>query len=866
MQILNILKKYFGYSSFKPVQEEIITSIINGKNTLAVLPTGAGKSLCYQLPAIMGKSFSIVISPLIALMKDQVDSINKKEKLAAFINSSLDYPESEKVLYDIWQGKIKLLYVSPEKLANNYFVERIKKLKPEYLFIDEAHCISQWGHNFRPNYRRIKEFADFIGIKNISGFTATATPIVQNDIVNQLEMKNPQIFVSGFERDNLFLNVLHTKHKKEKTLKLLKENQHPAIIYTSTRKNAEELSDYINLNGIETEYYHAGLASGQRKIIQDDFLSGRLNVIIATNAFGMGIDKENIHTIIHYNCTGTIENYYQEIGRAGRDGKDANIFLLYDLKDKIVQEYFIKNNFPTNNELRIVYNTICNYAEVAVGTRLQNDIVLEKQFFILLSQQGITKLKFNSAINFFISSGYFEQISQFGRDYFFRFIFSSNELKKYIVSLKNKILKEFILFITNKYRGNAFISQIPIEFDKLSKDSSLSKAQLLVHFETLKNLGIITFNKPTKQPVLKMLQERIPFEQIKLDTKNLQSLINNAYKKLDEMIEYTYTEKCRFNYILSYFGEVNKGYKCGHCDNCLKLGKSSNLFNEYIEDKILLTIHEAKFIVRKNILTNILLGRDKTGSLKSLSTFGSCEQYKKYEIDNSVDSLFSKGILKTRNNSFYLSEKGQAVFTNIDSKETTEDKNSEALEADKTLELYNVLRESRKWLSKKYSQPPQYICSDQILRSIAKEKPKCSSELTAISGITKRMFTKISDEFLFEINEFMKRNSPKEKKKNSLPDNLTNTISLINKSYKFEDIVNLTKLPESIVYLQIETIHSYSPEINLSKLLNKKEWDLINASVNSTKWESIKEIKEALPTKISYAKIKLVLIQNGIKF
>jgi len=867
--MLNILKKYFGYSSFKPVQKEIITSIINGKNTLAVLPTGAGKSLCYQLPALMSESFSIVISPLIALMKDQVDSINKKEKLAAYINSSLDYSESEKVLYEIWQGKIKLLYVSPEKLANTYFVERIKKLNPDYLFIDEAHCISQWGHNFRPNYRRIKEFADFIGIKNISGFTATATPIVQEDIVNQLGMENPQIFVSGFERDNLFLNVIHTKHKKEKALKLLKENLHPAIIYTSTRKNAEELNDYINLNGIEAEYYHAGLASGQRKIIQDDFLSGRLNVIIATNAFGMGIDKENIRTIIHYNCTGTIENYYQEIGRAGRDGKDSNIFLLYDLKDKIVQEYFIKNNFPTNNELKIVYNTICNFAEVAIGTRLQNDIILEKQFFLLLSQQGITKLKFNSAINFLSISGYFEQVSQYGREYFFRFIFKDSELKKYITSLKNKNLKDFILILLNKYRGKAFLSQIPIDFDNLSKDSSLPKAQLLIHFETLRSLGIITFNKPTKQPVLKMLQERIPFEQVKLDTDNLQNLINNAYKKLEEMIEYTYTEKCRFNYILSYFGEVKTGYKCGHCDNCLRMENSSNLFNEYIEDKILLTIHEAKFIVRKNILTKILLGRDKTGSLKSLSTYGSCEQYKKYEIDNSIDSLFSKGLLKIRNNSYYLSEKGQAVFIEIGSnltEGTTENKSSQALEADKTLELYNILRESRKYLSKKYSQPPQYICSDKILRSIAKEKPKNPSELTVIPGITRRMQTKISEEFLFEINEFNKRNSKKTKKKNSLPDNLTNTMSLINKNYKFEDIVKLTKLPESIVYLQIETIQSYSPKINLSKLLDNKEWDLINSIVNSTQWESIKEIKKALPNKISYAKIKLALIQNGIKF
>ncbi len=861
MKILNILKKYFGYSYFKPVQEEIITTIINGKSILAVLPTGAGKSLCYQIPAIMGESFSIVISPLIALMKDQVDSLNKNEELAAFINSSLDFPESEKVLLKISQNKIKLLYVSPEKLANNYFVQRVKKLNPDYLFIDEAHCISQWGHNFRPNYRRIKEFAKFIGIKKISAFTATATPVVQQDIIEQLGIDNPQLFVSGFERDNLFLNVFHTKHKKEKTLKILKENLQPAIVYTSTRKNAEELNDYINLNGINAGYYHAGLLSGQRKIIQDDFLSGRLNIIIATNAFGMGIDKGNIRTVIHFNCPGTIENYYQEIGRAGRDGKISHIYLLYDLKDKIIQEYFIKNNFPTKNELGIIYNTICDYAEVAIGSCPQNEILLEKHFFKILLQRGINELKFNSAFNFLESSGCFQQVSQFGRNYFFRFIFNNTELKNYVSSLRNKNLKNFILYLLKIYRASSFVSQVAIDFDKLSKHTSHSKSQLKAHFETLHNLGIITFTKPSVQPVLKMLQERVPFNDVKLDADNLYELGANSYKKLDKMVEYTYTEKCRFNFILSYFGEQKNDYHCGHCDNCVKQTSSLTGFSEYIEEKILQTIHESKFIIRKSVLNKILLGLDKTGSYHFLSTYGSCEQYKKNEVETSVDSLFSKGMIKQRNNSFYLSEKGKSFFTSTENKP---DRDIGNIEAEQTLELFNTLKESRKWLAKKYSQPIQYICSDEILRNIAKTKPINSAELISVGGINTRMFNKIGDEFLFEISEFLKRNTNKIKKNTSLSNILTKTLSLINKGYKLEEIAKLTKLPESVVYLQIETLKNYSPQVNVSNLLERKEMEVIENVVKSSDWENLKQIKEKLPHNISYSKIKIVLLQMGI--
>ena len=410
---LKILKEFFGYDEFRTGQLEIIEAVINYRNVLAVLPTGAGKSVCYQIPALLSENFSIVISPLIALMKDQVDSLNSKKEVAAFINSTMTNSETEEVLNKIHLGSIKLLYLAPEKLDSLKFAERIKELNPQNLFIDEAHCISEWGHNFRPSYLRIKDFIEHTGIKKVSAFTATATPEVREDIIHQLEFKEPKIFVRGFERDNLNLRVIHTKKKKEKCFELLKEIGGPAIIYTSSRKKSEEASEYLNLKGIACNHYHAGLTAPERRRVQEEFIEGKINTIAATNAFGMGIDKPDIRLIIHYNTPGSIESYYQEIGRAGRDGKESFCYLLHDESDITIQNFFISNSHPTKELIQKIYKAICDYNRIAIGNVPDKELIVDREYISKYIATEISPGILHSALKFLEISGYMRQISEY---------------------------------------------------------------------------------------------------------------------------------------------------------------------------------------------------------------------------------------------------------------------------------------------------------------------------------------------------------------------------------------------------------------------------------------------------------------------
>ena len=354
---LSVLKDYFGHDSFRDGQEQIVDALLDGRDALCIMPTGAGKSMCYQIPALLFDGVTIVVSPLISLMKDQVGSLVQSGVPAAYINSSLSYPQFLRVLSNVEHGKYKIIYVAPERLLTDGFLDTCKKIKISMVAVDEAHCVSQWGQDFRPSYLKIVSFIKSLENRPIVGaFTATATNDVKEDIKKILRLENPFEITTGFDRPNLFFGVIKSSSKDEKLIDLIRERgDRSGIVYCATRKNVESVCELLCDNGFSATRYHAGLDEYERRKNQEDFVFDRKNIMVATNAFGMGIDKSNVTYVIHYNMPKNIESYYQEAGRAGRDGGEADCILLYSPKDVRLNRFMIENS-EGNDELTIEEN------------------------------------------------------------------------------------------------------------------------------------------------------------------------------------------------------------------------------------------------------------------------------------------------------------------------------------------------------------------------------------------------------------------------------------------------------------------------------------------------------------------------------
>ncbi|MEK6321344.1 MAG: RecQ family ATP-dependent DNA helicase [Acidobacteriota bacterium] len=552
------LQHHFGFTDFLEGQAEVIDSVLAGQNAVVVMPTGGGKSLCYQLPAMMIDGVTLVVSPLIALMKDQVDALAARDIPTTFINSSLGYAETNKRLSEIRRGLYKLVYVAPERFRSQAFMDAIASVEVRLFAVDEAHCISHWGHDFRPDYLRLKDAVERLGHPQIIALTATATPKVRADISEQLALKDPRFLVAGFDRPNLALRVVHVSTEKEKleTLKLIvKRSTGSGIIYAATRKSVEQITAKLKMAGLSVEPYHGGMGEHERTGAQDSFMTGRVQAIVATNAFGMGIDKRDIRFVVHYHLPGSIEAYYQEVGRAGRDGLPADCLLLFNYADTRTQQFFIEGNHPPPELIRRVYHEITSFG-------------LEK---IEMSARELAKrlgekndMSIYSALIVLEKSGYIERGRSTDKNVIARLTARVDAALDQVDgdSAEGNVLREIIF---NRNVNDR--EQTELDLKAIGRSLDIGDAQLRRAFRGLSARGVISYRNAYQGRGIKLLDDP-PAATLRLDTKELAARAAAEQWKLRKMIDYCYHKACLRRFILDYFGDRKKVSVCQTCSVC----------------------------------------------------------------------------------------------------------------------------------------------------------------------------------------------------------------------------------------------------------------------------------------------------------
>lgn len=507
------LREHFGFAEFREGQGEVIAAILAGKDAVVVMPTGSGKSLCYQLPALMSEGATVVVSPLIALMKDQVDALRARQLPATFINSSLAEREQWSRIDRLRRGEFKLVYVAPERFRSSRFLEALQSINVSLFAVDEAHCISTWGHDFRPDYLRLKSVVSALNRDartQTIALTATATPYVRSDIIQQLGLSKPETFVSGFDRPNLSIEVVHTEKEREKLAhikRLAKKHDGSGIIYAATRKAVEQVTAQLQAQGLTVSAYHAGMSDGLRIKAQDDFMTGRTQMIVATNAFGMGIDKPDIRFVAHYQMPGSIEAYYQEIGRAGRDGLPSACVLLFNYADKNTHDFFIDGSYPSADTVRAVYQTLVatglkrielSATEIAKRTGTRNEMAVQSALYLLERAGHIQRL-------------------------------------------------------ANSRSPGGPTGPAPWELPAGSTAAAATQS---------------TKEKPGRGARAILMLDEAPATKLNVAPADVERRAAQERRKLREMIEFCYTEYCYRAQILDYFGDRHHARECGTCGNC----------------------------------------------------------------------------------------------------------------------------------------------------------------------------------------------------------------------------------------------------------------------------------------------------------
>ena len=561
---ISILQQYWNHTGFRPQQEAIIQSVLNKKDTIALLPTGGGKSICYQVPALMNEGLCLVISPLIALMKDQVANLEKKNIPAIALNSSLTFYEVKQALQNAVHGDYKFLYVSPERLQSRIFKEYLSVLNINLIAVDEAHCISQWGYDFRPPYLKIAELREHISAPLIA-LTASATPVVLDDIKEKLKLNEVAVFRQSFHRANLSYSVFKVDSKINKAVDILKKVKGSSIVYCKSRKLTKKIADLLNLQSLYADFYHAGLSNEERGSKQEAWLNNKTRVMVCTNAFGMGIDKPDVRTVIHYDVPDCLESYYQEAGRAGRDEKKSYAVLLYNTDDENGLKQLPELRFPPIKEIKRIYQCLVDYLQIPVGIGEGNYYDFNLAEFIK-----------NFQLDAFITVSTLKMLEQEGYISFNETVFLPSRacftIQKELLLVFEQAhpqLEPVVKCLLRTYEG-IYDNSVSINEKLISRLIKNDVEEIKNKLQQLQSFGIIQYRQQKETPQVYFITNRAPAQYLIINYERYKKRKDNFIQRVETMLHYISDVKmCRSKLIGQYFGDSEIS-DCGICDNCLK--------------------------------------------------------------------------------------------------------------------------------------------------------------------------------------------------------------------------------------------------------------------------------------------------------
>jgi len=562
-QCRKILTKYWGFTSFKPLQEDIIRSVGEGRDTLALMPTGGGKSITFQVPALAREGTCLVITPLIALMKEQVNRLNKLDIKSIAIHSAMSREEIDIAFENCIYGDYKFLYISPERISTQIFQGKIGRLNLSLVAVDEAHCISQWGYDFRPSYLKIALLRNLIAPQvPFLALTATATTQVIEDIMAKLEFREKNVLRTSFARKNISYLVRQAEEKGTYLVKTLKKVNGCGIVYVRSRKKCREVAEILVENGISANYYHAGLPDELRDKKQAAWSSGETRVIVATNAFGMGIDKADVRFVIHWDIPDAIENYFQESGRAGRDNKPAYAVLLYSPSDKNRLKESLGHKFPPLEKIKDIYEALCNYLMVPLGSGKDN--VFDFNMADFVSRYRLPVIETYNSLAFLQREGYVEFTEEINNPSRVHFVVGRDDLYKFQVA--NESFDGFIKLVLRSYTG-MFTEYVAINEESLARKSAISRDSVYQYLVKLSSMNIIRYIPGKKTALVIFTEERLTRKALMISPDNYLHVKEKYLARLEKMIDYAESQnRCRSVMLLDYFGEESD--RCGICDVC----------------------------------------------------------------------------------------------------------------------------------------------------------------------------------------------------------------------------------------------------------------------------------------------------------